>query len=142
MEIISRALSGALILAPLLIAGCNQKSTSPASALPVAAPTDKHILYFDDILNNADGRAFESAFALDSSCHGLKFIRWDRGDDPALQAVLDGPRWDVAYVSGSYRALTMQARNFEGLQVGVEVKNVEDAVHKACAVANGKGGTR
>jgi hypothetical protein len=139
-----------LVSLVFLLLGCNQR-TSPAVTAPalVIAPTDKHTLYFDDIFNDDDGegRVFESAFVLDRACHGLKIIRWNHDDHTLPIVALFDPHWEVVYGEGvgvnrGRTMLFMEAVDFNGSEVEFQVKNIEEAAHKACIVANGEGGTR
>jgi hypothetical protein len=101
----------------------------------------------DDIAYPDDGEAFESAFALEPACRGLKFYRWNTSTREEKQRVLDTPVWDIQYThsefSGRYSySLWMIPTKFSGLQVSTEVNGAADAARKACMVAKEQGGSR
>lgn len=133
----------------------NRKTESEKAA--AARITESHILYIDDIDQEKTGPSadeFESAFALDSACRGLRLIRWSRLDQSREQPVLVSPHWDL-YVwqrdnphpglpsdfSDLSYGVRMTPFFFSGVEVGFgPVSAMKDAVHSVCFVASGKGG--
>jgi len=106
------------------------------------------VLWMDDVAYPRSGEEFESAFALEPSCRGLVFKRWNKG--AADIAELDKkPHWEVFY-NGSdgtgagftppIYAVRISANNFEGPDVSVQVTDAADAAKKVCFVAYGRGG--
>ena len=131
-----RAWTGAAIVISCLV-GCS----------PFRQP--EPVLWVDDIAYTEDGDAFESAFALDTMCHGLKFYRWSNASVEEKLHILDDKtkRWDVRYhhveLSGrDYYGLSMTAHGFSGLEVSTATDSAAEAAHKACMLAKEKGGSR
>jgi hypothetical protein len=116
-------------------------------------PTSSHVLYIDDIQKaNKDATdEFETAFALDSMCNGLRLARFTKLDSRPTEhlEVLKNPVWSVQFykvvdagdsTEGKY-VLTMYPVNFKGISVfNLPPMTVEKAAHNACFVAQGKGG--
>ncbi len=103
----------------------------------------------DDIAYPEDGSAFETAFALDTTCHGLKFYRWNNtSQEEKTRIVVDkAKRWDVRYhhteFNGrDYYGLSMTPNGFSGLEISIATANAAEAAHKACMLATEKGGSR
>ncbi len=110
---------------------------------------EPYILWMNDIAHSEDGDAFESAFALDTACQGLKFYRWTNSSVEERLHVLDEKtkRWDVRYGHAEWNgrdhyALWMTAHGFSGLEVSIATEGAADAAHKACTSAKEKGGSR
>jgi len=107
---------------------------------------EPHILWMDDTGHENDGSEFESAFAVDRTCEGLRFYRMSGTTAGETSHVL-APRWNVQYFhrelngQGIY-VLWMTAEGFLGLKVSETTKSAAEAVRKACIVAKEKGGSR
>jgi hypothetical protein len=107
------------------------------------------VLWMDDVAYTEDGDAFESAFALDTMCHGLKFYRWSHSSVEEKVRILDDKtkRWDVRYhhteFNGrDYYGLWMAPHGFSGLEISPPIESAAEAAHKACMLAKEKGGSR
>lgn len=110
-----------------------------------------HILYIDDIdsANVSPADEFESAFAIEPTCHGITLLRYSRLDikSPASVRFLEEPLWalevfDIPHPDHSdlNYGVDMTPLHFNGLRFSSGPMTVQGAVRSACFVAAGKGG--
>jgi len=115
------------------------------------AVAESHILYIDDIngANVSPADEFESAFAIEPTCHGITLLRYSRLDikSPASVQFLEEPLWaleifDIPHPDHSdlHYGVDMTPLHFNGLRFNSGPVTVQGAVRSACFVAAGKGG--
>ena len=135
-----------LLMVGLILSGCS-KSEAKVSFI------GSNVLYIDDIDPHVSDAAdeFETAFALESTCHGMTLLRYskiDKGSQSDVE-VLEHPHWDLSVFDISHPdpdhpdrnyAVDMTPLYFKGLTVYSGPRTVRDAVRLSCFVAAGKGG--
>lgn len=114
---------------------------------PVSSENVK-LLWMDDIAYPKSGEEFENAIAMEPTCHGLTFRRWNNTSDPERLRAIEAPHWHVFY-NGSdgvgrgfiqpIYSVTVQPSKFAGLEVSKEVQDAAEAARIACFVASQKG---
>ena len=103
-------------------------------------------LYLNDIGKSDAGAVFETAFALDDSCDGLRLWRFTTSTDKELTAVFKHPRWLIDF-SGvpphdleSLYGVSMMLSPGDDVKFSLSNVPPKEAVNRACFVAKHKGG--
>jgi hypothetical protein len=103
-------------------------------------------LYLNDVGEAEAGAVFETAFALDDSCDGLRLWRFTTSTDKERTAVFKHPRWFIGF-SGlpphdfeSLYGMSMMLSPGDDVNFSLSNVSAKEAVNKACFVAKHKGG--
>jgi hypothetical protein len=114
------------------------------------SPAPKQYTFYDLYLNDIEeaeaGAVFDTAFALDADCEGLRLVRFSTSTYNEQHAAFQHPHWFITF-SGlpphDFESLYGMSMMFSaGSDVKFSLSNVsaKEAVNKACSIAKHKGG--